>query len=212
MSAGARIVACSEYGRVRVRGSDVEGARITVTALNPYPDGSDAVHDTAYTVDARDVEGVLQIGVWQTTQGFTGFRSWLSRGIRATAVNIDVELPRTHGYDLHVVANHDRVEVKDLTVRGSIEGYSSPGADLDVQIDGPLRVLLPGREYDVERFPEDRLPRTGIVARVKALVPTRLEIRCEEATARVTVVDDAATLEVDAVDATGTVAVTRVAR
>jgi hypothetical protein len=210
--ASGKIVICSEYGRVRLRGIDGNQARVSVTLLNPFPGGERAVHDTEFTVDVRADQGRLAAGIWQTTQGFTGFRSWLSRGIRATAVNIDVELPRGRVYDLHVVANHDRVDVANLDVQGSIEGYGSPGGDLDVRLGGPLLVHLAGKEYDVVRFPEDEMvidPRIGVVARVEPLTSTVLEVRCEEAEVRITVVDSAATLQVDAIGINGSALVTR---
>ena len=212
---GGRIFVCSEYGRVRLRGIDGDRGRISVSVLNPYPDGERAVHDTAYTVDVREEEGKLVVGVWHATQGFTAFRSWMARGIRAAAFNVDVELPRRHLYDLRVVANHDRVDVTNLDVRGSIEGYGSPGADLDVRLGGPFRVHLDGREYDVARFPEDEMlidARTGISARVEALTPATLEVRSEEAEVQVTIVDSPSALRVDAVGVNGAVQPLRQAR
>ena len=68
-------------------------------------------------------------------------------------VNVTVQVPRSGPYDLTLTANHQRIAVRELDVRGVLEGYGSPGADIDAGLDGDLSVRLSGVSYQ-SRFAE----------------------------------------------------------
>lgn len=139
---GGTIHLCSEYGSVRIQGIDGTEGRLLVTMSDPFPGGDNAIRDTRLNSSVRSGTGGLHVAVWQQTQGMTTFRSLLQKGARPVAVNMVLELPRSGPYALSLVANHQRVTVRNLDVRGVIEGYLSPGADLDVGLSGSLKLGL----------------------------------------------------------------------
>lgn len=139
---GGAIHLCSEYGSVRIKGIDGTEGRLLVTMSDPFPGGDNAIRDTRLNTSVRSDTGGLRVAVWQQTQGMTTFRSFMKKGARPVAVNIVLELPRSGAYALSLVANHQRVTVRNLDVRGVIEGYLSPGADLDVGLIGSLKLSL----------------------------------------------------------------------
>jgi hypothetical protein len=115
-----------------------------MTISDPFPGGEAAIEDTRVNTSVRaDTDG-LHVSLWQETQGMTTFRSILSKGARPAAVNVVLELPQSGVYSLNLTANHQRVTVRDVDVRGLIEGYLSPGADLDVGLGGPLTLRFNG--------------------------------------------------------------------
>ena len=141
---GGVIQVCSEYGSVRIQGITGTEGRLLVTMSDPFPGGEGAIQDTRLSTSIRADTGGLRVAVWQQTQGMTTFRSMLAKGARPAAVNVVLELPRSGVYLLDLIVNHQRVTVQDVDVRGLIEGYLSPGADLDVGLGGPLTLRLNG--------------------------------------------------------------------
>jgi hypothetical protein len=141
---GGVIHLCSEYGSLRLQGIEGPRGRLVVTMSDPFPGGERAIEDTRVNISVRADTGGLHVSLWQQTQGMTTFRSMLAKGARPVAVNVLLELPRSGVYSLSLIVNHQRVRVRGLDVRGLIEGYLSPGADLDVGLGGPLTLRLNG--------------------------------------------------------------------
>jgi hypothetical protein len=142
---GGVIHLCSEYGSLRVLGIEGTRGRLVMTISDPFPGGEGAIEDTRVNTSVRaDTDG-LHLSLWQQTQGMTTFRSMMTKGSRPAAVNVVLELPRSGVYSLTLIANHQRVTVRHMDVRGLIEGYLSPGADLDVGLGGPLTLRLNGQ-------------------------------------------------------------------
>ena len=139
---GGVIDLCSEYGSIRIQGIEGTEGRLVITMSDPFPGGDVAIQDTHLNSSIRADTGGLRVAVSQHTQGMTTFRSIMEKGARPVAVNVVLELPRTGVYRLNFIANHQRVTVRNIDVRGRIEGYLSPGADLDVGLGGPLTVRL----------------------------------------------------------------------
>jgi hypothetical protein len=144
---GGVIRVCSEYGSVRVTGSDDGKARVQVVISSPFPAGDRAIDDTDVSIDVRESASGIVLAIWQRTQGVTAFRSFVRRGARPAAVNVRVELPRQGVYELALVANHQRMTVSDLDVKGTLEGYASPGVTLDAGLAGSLRMKVSGVSY-----------------------------------------------------------------
>lgn len=140
--AGGDVHICSEYGNVHVLGIDGTKGRLLITISDPFPGGGDGIDDTKLVTSFRSDSGDLRVAMWQLTQGMTTFKSMLQSGARQAVVNVTLELPRTGGYRLELIANHQRLTVKHLDVQGLLEGYLSPGADLDVGLTGPLALKL----------------------------------------------------------------------
>jgi hypothetical protein len=115
-----------------------------MTISDPFPGGARAIEDTRVNTSVRADTGGLHLSMWQQTQGMTTFRSMMTKGARPAAVNLVLELPRSGVYSLTLIVNHQRVTVQNVDVRGLIEGYLSPGADLDVGLAGPLTLRLNG--------------------------------------------------------------------
>lgn len=141
---GGVIHLCSEYGSLRVQGVEGTQGRLVMTISDPFPGGERAIEDTRVNISVRTDTGGLHVSLWQQTQGMTTFRSMLAKGARPAAVNVVLELPRNGVYTLHLIVNHQRVTVRNMDVRGLIEGYLSPGAELDVGLAGPLTLRLNG--------------------------------------------------------------------
>lgn len=141
---GGVIHLCSEYGSLRVHGVEGTRGRLLLTISDPFPGGERAIDDTRVNTSVRANAGGLHVSLWQQTQGMTTFRSMMTTGARAAAVNVVLELPRSGVYSLDLIVNHQRVTVRNMDVRGLIEGYLSPGADLDVGLGGPLTLRLNG--------------------------------------------------------------------
>jgi hypothetical protein len=142
MLKGGTIDVCSEYGSIRMQGIEGNEGRLVITMSDPFPSGDVAIRDTRLHTSVRADTGGLRVAMWQETQGMSTFRSMMQKGSRPVAVNVVLELPRTGVYQLRLVANHQRVTVRDVDVRGLIEGYLSPGADLNVGLGGPLTMRL----------------------------------------------------------------------
>jgi len=141
---GGVIHLCSEYGSLRVQGVEGTGGRFVLTISDPFPGGERAIEDTRVNTSVRAAGGGVHVSLWQQTQGMTTFRSMMAKGARQAAVNMVLELPRSGVYSLNLIVNHQRVTVQNVDVRGLIEGYLSPGADLDVGLAGPLTLRLNG--------------------------------------------------------------------
>jgi hypothetical protein len=141
---GGVIHLCSEYGSLRVQGVEGRRGRLVMTISDPFPGGERAVDDTRVNTSVRANTGGLHVSLWQQTQGMTTFRSMMAKGARPAAVDVVLELPRSGVYSLNLIANHQRMTVRNVDVRGLIEGYLSPGADLDVGLGGPLTLRLNG--------------------------------------------------------------------
>lgn len=139
---GGVIDLCSEYGSIRIQGIEGTEGRLVITMSDPFPGGDAAIQDTHLNSSVRTDTAGLRVAMWQQTQGMTTFRSMMQKGARPVAVNVVLELPRTGVYRLNVLANHQRVTVRNVAVRGLIEGYLSPGADLAVDLGGPLTLRL----------------------------------------------------------------------
>jgi hypothetical protein len=141
---GGVIHLCSEYGSLRVQGIDGQRGRLVMTISDPFPGGERAIEDTRVNTSVRADTRGLHVSLWQQTQGMTTFRSMMAKGSRPAAVNVVLELPSSGVYSLNLIVNHQRVTVRSVDVRGLIEGYLSPGADLDVGLGGPLTLRLNG--------------------------------------------------------------------
>src|ERR1044072_5139456 len=141
---GGVIHLCSEYGSLRLQGVEGTRGRLLMTISDPFPGGDRAIEDTRVNPSVRADTGGLHFSMWQQTQGMTTFRSMMAKGARPAAVNLVLELPRSGVYSLTLIVNHQRVTVQNVDVRGLIEGYLSPGADLDVGLAGPLTLRLNG--------------------------------------------------------------------
>jgi len=142
MLAGGDVHICSEYGNVHVLGIDGIRGRLLITISDPFPGGGDGIDDTRLVTSFRSDSGGLRVAMWQLTQGMTTFKSMMQSGARHAVVNVSLELPRTGGYAVKLIANHQRLTVKNLDVQGLLEGYLSPGADLEVGLTGPLTLNL----------------------------------------------------------------------
>lgn len=133
---------CTEYGSLRIQGIAGTEGRLVITMSDPFPGGDGAIQDTHLNTSVRADTGGLRVAMWQQTQGMTTFRSMMQKGARPAAVNVVLELPRTGVYRLNLVANHQRVTVQNVDVHGLMEGYLSPGANVDVGLGGPLTLRL----------------------------------------------------------------------
>lgn len=209
--AGGAIDVCSEYGSVKIVGVDGTKGRVEITVTNPFPGGERAIEDTKVATDLRVIDGRLQIRVIQLTQGLTAFKTFFAKGNRLAALNVVVQVPRTGAYALHVVANHQRISVQNIDMQGVLEGYASPGADIDAGVDGPLSVRLSGVSYQT-RWPGATNLDGGTTARLRPLRSGSAEFKVDEGDVRVEVVGEkvgGVQLDVRANTGKGSVAVTR---
>lgn len=188
--AGGVIDVCSEYGFIKLEGTSGTQGRVEVMVSNPFPGGERAVDDTRVTAELRTIDGSLQIVVAQLTQGVTSFRSFLAKGSRAAMVNVVIQVPRTGAYELNLTANHQRITIKNLDVRGLLEGYASPGADIDAGLDGPLTVRLNGVSYQA-RWPGAAGLEGGTTAKLQPLRSGSVEFKADEGDVHLEMVGDA---------------------
>ncbi len=193
--AGGAIDVCSEYGFVKLAGSSGTQGRVEITVANPFPGGDRAVDDTKVAAELRVIDGRLQIGVAQLTQGVTSFRSFFAKGSRAAMVNVVVQVPRSGAYELNLTANHQRITIQNLDVRGLLAGYASPGADIDASLDGPLTVRLSGVSYQGKWADAGNL-NGGTTARLRPLRSGSVEFKADEGDVRLEVVGNNVGLEV----------------
>jgi len=184
---GGAIDVCSEYGFVNIAGISGRQGRVEVTVSNPFPGGATAVEDTRVTSELRVVDGRLQVRVVQLTQGVTSFRSFFAKGSRPATVNVVVQVPRSGTYDLRLTANHQRVTIADLDIRGVLEGYASPGADIDAGLDGPLTVKVSGVSYQAN-WPGSGNLAGGTTARLRPRRSGDVELNADEGDVRLEVV------------------------
>ena len=208
---GGAIDVCTEYGSVKVVGIDGTQGRVAVTVSNPFPGGERAIEDTKVATSLNVIDGRLQVRVVQRTQGLTAFESWFAKGNRLSAVNVVVQVPRSGAYALHLIANHQRIAVQNLDIHGVLEGYASPGADIDAGLDGPLSVKLSGVTYQ-SRWAVAANQNGGTTARLRPLRSGDAEFKVDEGDVRVEVVGEKAGevyLQVNAHTGKGTVTVTR---
>jgi len=147
---GGVIHLCSEYGSVRIQGIDATEGRLLVTMSDPFQGGDGAIRDTRLSTSVRSDTGGLRVAMWQETQGMTTFRSIMKKGARPVAVNVVLELPRSGVYWVNLTANHQRITVRNVDVGGVIEGYLSPGADLDVGLGGSLTLRLNNQTLEAD--------------------------------------------------------------
>lgn len=193
--AGGVIHVCSEYGFVKLAGVDGAQGRVSVTLSNPFPGGATAADDTRVTTELGVIDGQLQIRVRQLTQGVTSFRSFFAKGSRPAAVNVVVEVPRSGTYELQLMANHHRMTIRNLDVRGLLEGYASPGADIDAGLDGPLIVKVSGVSYQAKWAGSSDLT-GGTTARLRPLRSSEVELTADEADVRLEVVGNDVGLDI----------------
>jgi hypothetical protein len=166
--AGGVIEVCSEYGFVQVlRAAGAEG-RVEVTVSSPFPHGDDAMAATLVATELGVSDGRLHVRVAQRTQGVTSFRSLVRRGSRPANVNVIVQVPGSGPYELHLVANHQRITIRDLDISGVLQGYASPGADIDAGVVGDLEVRLSGVTYQAKVAGSGSL-QGGTAARLRPL-------------------------------------------
>lgn len=191
---GGEIHVCSEYGSVKLVGVEGTELRLRLSVANAFPDGADAVKDTQVTAQVRKQAGQLLVGVWQLTQGVRAFRTLLTKGSRPTNLNVLLELPRNGVYGLRLTANHHRVTVQGLDVHGIIEGYISPGADLDAGLAGDLTLRVDGGS-------NFRLP-GGTTAKLRPLRSGILDVKANKGEVRITITGPAG-LDVTAKGADG---------
>ncbi|MGH9204640.1 MAG: hypothetical protein ACRD2A_25710, partial [Vicinamibacterales bacterium] len=173
---GGVIDLCSEYGSIRVQGIDGAEARLVITMSDPFPGADRALQDTRLSTSVRADTNGVRVAIWQQTQGMSTFRSMTAKGARPVAVNMVLELPRAGVYSLNLVANHQRVTVRNLDVRGLIEGYLSPGADLDIGLGGPLFLRLNNGTLKADWRREAGVDfQGGTMATIRALASTSVE-------------------------------------
>ena len=209
--AGGAIDVCSEYGFVKVVGVDGTQGQVKVTVTNPFPGGARAIEDTRVATSLNVIDGGLQVRVVQLTQGLTAFRSFFARGNRLAALNVLVQVPRTGSYALNLIANHQRITIQDIDIHGVLEGYASPGAEIDAGLDGPLSVRLSGVTYQA-RWPGTENLDGGTTARLRPLRSGNADFKVDEGDVRVEVVGEKAgevQLDVRANTGKGSVTVTR---
>jgi len=111
--------------------------------------------------------------------------------------NVDVvlELPRKGVYDLHLTVNHHRVAVQGLDVQGVIEGYASPGVEVDAGLAGDLTLRVDGgNNFGLQG---------GTTARLRPLRSGSLDVEAAKGDVRITIVGAAAGLDVTAKGANG---------
>jgi hypothetical protein len=192
--AGGSIDVCSEYGFVKLAGTSGTQGRVEITVANPFPGGDRAVDDTRVMSELRVIDGKLQIQVVQLSQGVTSFRSFFAKGSRPASVNVVVQVPRSGTYELQLTANHQRITIQDLDVRGMLEGYASPGADIDAGLDGPLTVRLSGVSYQAKGVGGNL--DGGTTARLRPLRSGKVELKADEGEVRLEVVGNDVGLEV----------------
>ena len=208
---GGAIDVCSEYGSVKVVGIDGTQGRVEVTVSNPFPGGARAIEETGVATGLNVIDGKLQIRVTQLTQGLTSFRSFFAKGNRLAALNTVVQVPRTGVYALNLIANHQRITIQNIDIHGVLEGYASPGADIDAGLDGPLSVRLSGVTYQTRWAGASSLD-GGTTARLRPLRSGNAEFTVDEGDVRIEVVGEKAggvQLHVNANTGKGTVTVTR---
>jgi hypothetical protein len=193
---GGVIRVCSEYGSVRVTGSDDGKARVQVVISSPFPAGDRAIDDTDVSIDVRESASGIVLAIWQRTQGVTAFRSFVRRGARPAAVNVRVELPRQGVYELALVANHQRMTVSDLDVKGTLEGYASPGVTLDAGLAGSLRMKVSGVSYGASLDGGEADLAGGTTVTLRPLQSTTVDLETDQAELRATFVGDDLGLEV----------------
>src|SRR5262249_25390646 len=131
------------------------------------------------------------------TQGVTSFRSVFAKGSRPATVNVVVRVPRSGTYDLRLTANHQRVTIADVDIRGVIEGYGSPGADIDAGLDGPLTAKVSGVSYQA-KWPGSGNLAGGTTARLRPLRSSEIELQADRGDVRLEVVGTDAGLDVTA--------------
>jgi hypothetical protein len=195
--AGGSIDVCSEYGFVKVAGIAGNEGRVEIQVSSPFPSGEIAIEDTQVAFEPRVVAGRLQIGVAQRTQGVTSFRSWAARGSRPAEVNVTVLVPQSGPYALSLTANHQRITIRDLDVSGTLEGYGSPGADIDAGLDGDLKVRLSGVSYQ-SRFAGVENVQGGTTAKLRPRRSGKVEFALDQSALRIELVGDKLGLEITA--------------
>ena len=202
--AGGDIQVCSEYGSIKLIGVESKEVRLRLTVANYFPGGADAVKDTNVTTQVRNQGGQLQVGLWQLTQGITAFRSLFAKGARPAMVDVVLELPRSGIYNLHLTANHQRITVQGLDVRGVIEGYLSPGADIDAGLAGELTLRLNGGSFRA-KWPGDTPVdlHGGTTARLRPLRSGSVDVKANKGDVLLTIVGSAVGLDVKARGANG---------
>lgn len=131
----------------------------------------------------------------QLTQGLTSYRSFFAKGTRLATVNVVVQVPRSGAYELHLTANHQRMTIQNLDVRGVLEGYASPGADIDAGLDGPLTVRVSGVSYQARWAGAVNLD-GGTTARLRPLRSGNVELKADEGDVRLEVVGNDVGLDV----------------
>jgi hypothetical protein len=192
---GGAIDVCSEYGFVNVTGIPGNEGRVEVTVSSPFPAGEIAITDTQIMSEFGVIDGKLQVSVAQRTQGVTSFRSLVERASRPAAVNVTVQVPRSGPYDLTLTANHQRIAVRELDVRGVLEGYGSPGADIDAGLDGDLNVRLSGVSYQ-SRFAEVDNVQGGTTVKLRPRRSGTIDVAVDQSALHLEVVGDAVGLDV----------------
>ncbi|MGH7712006.1 MAG: hypothetical protein ACREOG_12020, partial [Gemmatimonadaceae bacterium] len=182
-------------GFVKLAGISGKQGRVEVAVSNPFPGGAGAVDDTQVTAELRVIDGRLHIRVVQLTQGVTSFRSFFAKGSRPATVNVLVQVPRSGAYELRLTANHQRMTIQNLDVRGVLEGYASPGADIDAGLDGPLTVRLSGVSYQARWAGAGNLD-GGTTARLRPLRSGNVEFQADEGDIRLEVIGNDVGLDV----------------
>jgi hypothetical protein len=192
---GGAIDVCSEYGFVNIAGINGTQGRVEVTVSNPFPGGARAIDDTRVTTELRVIDGRLQIRVVQLTQGLTAFKSFFSKGNRLATVNVVVQVPRSGTYALRLTANHQRITIQDIDIHGVLEGYASPGANIDAGLDGPLAVRLSGVSYQSRWAGASNLD-GGTMASLRPMRSSSVELKADDGDVRLEVVGTGIGLDV----------------
>lgn len=208
---GGAIDVCSEYGSVKVVGIDGTQGRVEISVTNPFPGGARAIEDTRVATSLNVTDGKLQIHVTQLTQGLTAFKTFFAQGNRLAALNVVVQVPRTGTYAVRLIANHQRITIQNIDIHGTLEGYASPGAEIDAGLDGPLNVRLSGVSYQALWAGATSLD-GGTTARLRPLRSGTAEFKVDEGDVRVEVVGETAggiQLDVRANTGKGSATVTR---
>ncbi len=180
---------------MKLAGISGRQGRVEITVSNPFPGGATAVDDTRVTIRAarhrrqvadpggpadpgRDIVSVVLREGLAPGRGERRRSGSTERDVRAT-----------------LTANHQRMTIADLDIRGVLEGYASPGADIDAGLDGPLTVKVSGVSYQAKWAGSGNLA-GGTTARLRPLRSSEVELKADEGDVRLEVVGNDVGLDV----------------
>ena len=110
-------------------------------------------------------------------------------------MNVTVLVPRNGPYELHLTANHQRITIRDLDLSGVLEGYGSPGADIDAGLDVDLKVRLSGVSYQ-SRFAGVDNVQGGTTAKLRPRRSGSVDFALDQSAVRIELVGEGLGLDV----------------